>query len=649
MSEQIGKVSYDVDMNLSKWQSDLKRGEAGSVATFKKVAGAIAGVTAALSAMAGGIRLANKALEAYKVQTQAIGQIEARLKSTGGAAGITSTELQKMASSLQKVTNFGDETTLQLQSMLLTFTKIKGDVFEQAVTTAQDMATAMAAANGGAVDLKSTALQLGRALNDPIKGVTALTRAGVALNENQIALIKTYQESGQMAKAQGVILDELKTEFSGSARAARDADDGAIALRNSWGDLMETMGKSISKTLEPVNEELRKTVEQLDRIIKPSNVKVRTITQVRKELSIATGRLNPEIGTMANISGYTPSQEELKDKQAALQKELLLMKSQRVVALDLLATSKQSIADIKAGRVLAGNISSVKMYATQLSTYLNQGLITQEQMTDALGEYASKWGIVSAKTPQVKAKVDTSKADDAAVKSAQDLEIKLRAIRTATWDDLIAFEKEGDKIRSEFVMAQRERQINEAQRLADELEKLKVHSVSFGDIGVDMGLSAIDALSNSISDLVGHAGSFDEVANRFGDMLTKMAADLLAKAAIFQLINWLLPGSGFATQLGLNFGFLSRSEHGNVFSDGNIKEYAHGGVVNSPTLFDTGSGMGVMGERGAEGVLPLRRNADGDLGVISSQAPIHTHVYLDGHEIARAVSASSRLDARRGL
>jgi phage-related minor tail protein len=51
---------------------------------------------------------------------------------------------------------------------------------------------------------------------------------------------------------------------------------------------------------------------------------------------------------------------------------------------------------------------------------------------------------------------------------------------------------------------------------------------------------------------------------------------------------------------------------------GGITPFASGGVVSTPTYFPTGSGLGLMGEAGAEAILPLRRSADGRLGVAAA-------------------------------
>lgn len=170
-------------------------------------------------------------------QERVTAQLEQTLRSTQGAAGLTRDELLEMASAMQQVTTYGDEAVIPAQSLLLTFTKIGREVFPRALETVLDMSTAMGQ------DLTSSAIQLGKALNDPIQGVAALTRVGVQFTEQQKDQIQTLVESGRILDAQKIILAELETQMGGSARAARETLGGSIqALKNAFGDLLEAKG-----------------------------------------------------------------------------------------------------------------------------------------------------------------------------------------------------------------------------------------------------------------------------------------------------------------------------------------------------------------------------------------------------------------------
>lgn len=190
----------------------------------------------ALAAFAGGVAF-QKIAQATIRQEAAMRQLEQRIKSTGAAAGLTAPQLSKFASSLQSVTTYGDEAIIEMESLLLTFTNIKGPIFKDATRAILDMSTAMG------TDLKSSAIQLGKALNDPVKGISALSRVGVSFTESQKETIKQLVEMGRTADAQRLILKELQTEFGGAAEAAADTFGGALKqVQNAFGDLLEANG-----------------------------------------------------------------------------------------------------------------------------------------------------------------------------------------------------------------------------------------------------------------------------------------------------------------------------------------------------------------------------------------------------------------------
>jgi hypothetical protein len=92
-------------------------------------------------------------------------------------------------------------------------------------------------------DLKSSAIQLGKALQDPIEGVTALRRVGVNFTDEQKNMIEALVKSGKLEEAQTFILKELQTEFGGSARAAGQTFAGQLEiLKNGLGNVKETIG-----------------------------------------------------------------------------------------------------------------------------------------------------------------------------------------------------------------------------------------------------------------------------------------------------------------------------------------------------------------------------------------------------------------------
>lgn len=189
----------------------------------------------------GGYRVLNQTIRAITQnsiqQEQVLAQLEARIRSTGGAAGRSIEELTEFSRELQDTTTFANEDIERMMATLMTFTSVAGDQFDGATRAILNMSTALG------TDLQSSALQVGKALNDPIQGVTALQRAGIQLNDAQREQIRLMVEAGDVAGAQTIILRELETQFGGAAEAARGTFGGALAgLRNAFDDLLKFRG-----------------------------------------------------------------------------------------------------------------------------------------------------------------------------------------------------------------------------------------------------------------------------------------------------------------------------------------------------------------------------------------------------------------------
>ena len=222
----------------------VQRGITGIGASMRSVAGLATGLHAKLLTLGVGVTFA-ASIRAAGEQIKAEKKLEAVLKATGHAAGKTSEEIRKLASERQGLTNFGDEATIAAAGMLATFKEIKGDVFDGALIAAQDLSAVMDQ------DLNSSIVQIGKALNDPIRGVTALQRVGVAFTKSQKDQIKAMVEAGDLMGAQKIILGELESEFGGAA--ARMADP-FIQFGNMFGDVMENVGFALRPIAREVTE-----------------------------------------------------------------------------------------------------------------------------------------------------------------------------------------------------------------------------------------------------------------------------------------------------------------------------------------------------------------------------------------------------------
>ena len=260
----LGEAVLDLTADASKLDPGLSEGKNkvtgaldGLKGSFGDATGTMLGQlsASALRDIGQGIITVGKDITGAALDAeQAQAQLNAVIESTGGAAGVTTDMANDYANALSQVTMFDDEAILGGEAMLLTFTNIGQDVFPQATETILDMSQALGQ------DLNSSAMQLGKALNDPIQGVTALRRVGVQFTDDQEKMIKKMVESGDVAGAQKLILAELGKEFGGSAEAAGQTMAGQLAILNTE---FENVKEEAGTALMPVLKDLVGIVKEM--------------------------------------------------------------------------------------------------------------------------------------------------------------------------------------------------------------------------------------------------------------------------------------------------------------------------------------------------------------------------------------------------
>tara|TARA_R100000654_G_scaffold13510_4_gene29359 strand:- start:370 stop:2307 length:1938 start_codon:yes stop_codon:yes gene_type:complete len=284
------KLSVTLTLNDRQFQSGLRKASKSmkKFGSGMKSAGRSLSTNLTLPLVAFGAA----SIAAFDKQAKAIAQVEAGLRSTGATVGFTSKQLQQMAAGLQKKTLFGDEVILKdATAQLLTFTNITGTQFERTQMAALDLATRL---DG---DLKGASIQLGKALNDPVANLSALSRSGIQFSEEQKATIKTLAETNRLADAQTLILDELEKQYGGSAEAAAQAGAGGIIqLKNELGDLMEEIGEMLMPILIDLGE-IFKDIIGAFKNLSPESQKTTVV------IGILAGALGPLLTVLGSIVG----------------------------------------------------------------------------------------------------------------------------------------------------------------------------------------------------------------------------------------------------------------------------------------------------------------------------------------------------------
>ena len=219
-------------------------GPLGSMAAqASMLGGSLRGGGGAALALAAGVTAATAAIGAsiggFAAYQREMYRLEAQIKATGGTAGVTAREIEGMAQRLGDATLTSAAAVRQSASALLSFRSIGREIFEETLQRAQDVSEVFG------TDLRSSAVQLGKALDAPIQGVSALREAGVTFSQSQVEMIRALVETGRQAEAQRLILDELARQVGGAGVGAAGglagvfdtAGEEAMRLAESLGGL----------------------------------------------------------------------------------------------------------------------------------------------------------------------------------------------------------------------------------------------------------------------------------------------------------------------------------------------------------------------------------------------------------------------------
>ena len=233
----------------SKGLQEGLRNISGSIAAVQGPLGPVAGRLNAVGAIMGRVGVGTLALTGIfvlagvaitkfaKAGAQAESQtlkLEALIKATGGAAQQTGTDIEEMAMKIGRGTLASVQGTRDAAGVLLTFKSISGQTFKDVLALSQDLAAV------GFGSIKTAALQLGKALEEPEIGLSALRRVGVSFTEQQKEQIKVMSLTGKQAEAQQMILKALKEQVGGAGEGAAGGLSGAF----------DTLGENITLFFE---------------------------------------------------------------------------------------------------------------------------------------------------------------------------------------------------------------------------------------------------------------------------------------------------------------------------------------------------------------------------------------------------------------
>ena len=172
--------------------------------------------------------------------------------------------LNKAADRLGNQTLFSEDDFRQGFVLLTSFKKIGVDAYDRVAKSAADIAQA------NKVDVKTSFMQLAKALQDPERNLAALNRSGIAFTKTETELIKTLMKSGRTAEAHAEILRIVEDSYKDLATAAGAGFKGKVdQLGESWNDFAQVLGEAVIPILVPLLESVTRLLDLATQIPAP--------------------------------------------------------------------------------------------------------------------------------------------------------------------------------------------------------------------------------------------------------------------------------------------------------------------------------------------------------------------------------------------
>lgn len=285
----------------------------------------------------------SKAARAGAALEQQQGRIAALIKATGQSAGLTAAEIDKMARDLGLSTLTTAAAAREAAGILLTFKSITGDTFERALKLSQDLAAAMG------TDLRSATVQVGKALEDPARGLSSLRESGVSFTTAQQAMIKSMLEAGQQAQAQGAILDTLRDQVGGAGAGAAQGLTGSVdSLTEHWTAFLEELDRTTgaSSTAQSALDALSAGIERMKSALQDSRSADAGELEARR-LAL-TQRIAHFEEKIANAQHLTPKVLAMMNEELQIAREQLAAISSELDVAGELAGMEESMAAVRA-------------------------------------------------------------------------------------------------------------------------------------------------------------------------------------------------------------------------------------------------------------------------------------------------------------
>lgn len=236
-----------------------------------------------------------------------IAKLEQGFRTMGDTSGKMAQKAQDFASALMMEIAIDDEQIMAVQGKMATFEKVikntagTAEIFERSTRAAFDLEAA------GFGDAMSNATQLGKALQEPLKGMTALRKAGTLTSADIARIGGEYQKTGNLLKAQRQIMDAVEKQVQGKAAANAKATE---KLKIAFGEIAEQIGGVLLPEVEKFAKWVGKNLERIQKWIDTNRELVGGIVKFAAIVSIASLAISGiafVVGGVIKVFGFLSS------------------------------------------------------------------------------------------------------------------------------------------------------------------------------------------------------------------------------------------------------------------------------------------------------------------------------------------------------
>lgn len=601
---------------------------------------------------------------------------QALLKSTGGAAGMTAFEIEEFAKARDLATLGDKDEILDAVNALQTFRSVSGETFRETIRLSQDLSSVFG------TGLRSQVVQLGKALEDPVKGLTALRRVGVMFTKEQEELIRTLVESGDKLQAQQEILAEIEKQVGGASEAEAGGLAGAMdTLSFRWRAFLETIGNTDSAKAGV--DLLAASLDNLTKSVQRATGQLPLEDQIEElRAKIAKGReqgyVNPPGGAggligpvgLATESRLAQWEAQLAELEARMRKRTEAAEQAAAAVSRRSAESsgaaeapapkgtsdqpvRQSARQYEAQKLRVREAFAKKFRELRLSESERERLEIREQSEAYIKAGADRLKVREWEAAELE-RIDARAAEKTEAARRKELAAARKAAEQARrqeeekgrireafaerYADLTqtGFERERAAIRTlaaDYTAAGaeeirvREWAAAEIARINGEEAEHLLRSSEKWQAGAKRGLQDYAEAARNAAEQTRQAFStaFASLGTELNSFVWDQKANLgdmvesFGRSLTQMLINTQIM-SPLAESIGGFFGGLFPNRHGNAFDLNGLVPFARGGLPGIPTFFPMPGGrVGVMNETPRqEAIMPLTRMPNGDLGIQAS-------------------------------